>query len=186
MIDRKLKLFLWKRVLLDEILLAELFVFHVIARTKKPFTWETVKQVCRTHTSKCLINYQVSILTPTRQSSNPWGLQIDFLTLFIQPLQLSGTNAAIGGHQTGSHKQQKPILNQPPVLTSSTHPPRGRPPPSVTPESPTRHDSNGELLFSQTSSTNSPSLPEPSSVTTASVVVGLRQSLQSRHCQLPV
>jgi hypothetical protein len=76
----------------------------------------------------------------------------------------------MGGHQTGSHKKQKPIRNSPAVSTSSTHPPRGRPPPSVTPESPTRHDSNGELLFSQTSNTVYPSLPEPSSVTTASVV----------------
>jgi hypothetical protein len=77
----------------------------------------------------------------------------------------------MGGHQTGFHKKQKPIRNSPAVLTLSTHPPRGPPPPLVTPELPTRHDSNGELLFSQTSSTNYPPLPEPSSaVTTASVV----------------
>jgi hypothetical protein len=125
------------------------------------------------HTSKCLINYRSSILTPTRKSSNPWGLQIRFFKLFISPLpHLAVIKTAMGGHQADSHKKQKPIRNSPAVLTSSTHPPRGRPPPPVTPESPTRHNINGELLFSQTSSTNYPRLPEPpssSSVTTASV-----------------
>jgi hypothetical protein len=131
----------------------------------------TVIQVWRTHTSKCLINCQSSILTPSRQSSNPWGIQIHVFTLFISLLHLAVINTAKGGHQAGgSRKKQKPIRNSPAVSASSTHPPRGRPPPWVTPESPTRHDNNGELLFSQTSSTNSPPLPEPSSsVTTASV-----------------
>jgi hypothetical protein len=107
--------------------------------------------------------------TPTRQSSNPWGLQIHLFTLFISPLHLAVINTAMGGHQAGSRKKQKPIRNSPAVSASSTHPPRGCPTPPVTPELPTRHGNNGELLFSQTSSTNSPPLPDPSSVTTASV-----------------
>jgi hypothetical protein len=76
----------------------------------------------------------------------------------------------MGGHQAGSHKKQKPIRNSSAVSTSSTHPPRGHPPPPVTPELPTRYHNNGELLFSQPRGTTSPPLPEPSSsVTTASV-----------------
>jgi hypothetical protein len=111
----------------------------------------TVMQLCRMHMSKCLINYRSSILTPTRQSSNPWGLQIDFLTLFISPLRLAVINTAMGGHQPGSQKKQKRIQNSLAVSTLSTNSPRGRPPPPVTSESPTRHDNNnGKFLFSQT------------------------------------
>jgi hypothetical protein len=129
----------------------------------------TVIQVWRTHTSKRKIKYQSSILTPTRQSSNPWGLHIHFFKLFIAPLQLAGTIIAMGGHQAGSHKKQKPIRNSPAVsILSSTNLPRLRPPPSVTPESPTRHVNNGQLLFLSQSSTNSPPSSEPSSATTAS------------------
>ena len=94
-----------------------------------------------------------------------------FFTQFISPLQLAGTNAAMGGHQAGSHKKQKPIRNSPAVSTLSTNLPRVRPPLSVTPESPTRHDDNGQLLVLSQSSTNSrPPLSEPSSATTASSV----------------
>ena len=128
----------------------------------------TVIHVCRTHTSKCLIIYQVSILTPTRQSSNPWGLQIHFFPLLIPPFQLAGTIIAMGGHQAGSHKKQKPIRNSPAVsILSSTNLPRVRPPPSVTPESPTSHDNNGQLLLLSQSSTSSPPSSEPSSATSA-------------------
>ena len=83
----------------------------------------TVIQVWRTHTSKCKIKYQSSILTPTRQSSNPWGLQIHFFPLLIPPFQLAGTIIAMGGHQAGSHKKQKPIRNSPAVsILSTTNP----------------------------------------------------------------
>jgi hypothetical protein len=119
-------------------------------------------QVCRMHTSKCLLKYQSSILTPTRQSSYPWGL----LTLLIPPLQLAGTIIAMGGHQAGSHKKQKPIWNLPAVSTLSMNLPRVCPPPLVTPKSPTRHDNNGQLLLSQTI-TNSPPLPKHSPAMTA-------------------
>jgi hypothetical protein len=129
----------------------------------------TVIQVYRTHTSKCKIKYQSSILTPTRQSSNPWGLQIHFLTLLIAPLQLAGPIIAMGGHQAG--KKQKPIRNSPAVsILSSTNLLRVCPAPSVTPELPTRHDNNGQLLILSQSSTSSPPSSEPSSATTASFV----------------
>jgi hypothetical protein len=122
--------------------------------------------------SKCKIKYQSSMLTPTRQSSNPWGIQIHFFKLLIAPLQLAGTIIAMGGHQAGSHKKQKPIRNSPAVsILSSTNLPRVHPPPSVTPELPTRHDNNGQLLLLSQSSTNSPPSSEPScSATTASFV----------------
>ncbi len=131
----------------------------------------TVRQVCRTHTSECKIKYQSSILTPMRQSSNPWSLQIHFFQLLIAPLQLAGTIIAMGGHQAGSHKKQKPIRNSPAVsILSSTNLPRVRPLLSVTPELPTIHGNNGQLLLLSQSSTNSPPSSEPSSATTASFV----------------
>jgi hypothetical protein len=74
----------------------------------------------------------------------------------------------MGGHQAGSHKKQKPIRNSPAVsILSSTNLPRVRPPPSVTPESPTSHDNNGQLLLLSQSSTSSPPSSEPSSATNA-------------------
>jgi hypothetical protein len=74
----------------------------------------------------------------------------------------------MGGHQAGSHRKQKPIRNSPAVsILSSTNLPRVRPPPSVTPELPTRHDNNGQLLLLSQSSTNSPPSSKPSSATTA-------------------
>ena len=73
----------------------------------------------------------------------------------------------MGGYQTGSHKKQKPIRNSSAVSTLSTKLPRVPPPPSVTPELPTRHDNNGQLLLSHQSSTNSPPLSDPSSAPTA-------------------
>jgi hypothetical protein len=77
----------------------------------------------------------------------------------------------MGGHQAGSHKKQKPIRNSPAVsILSSTNLPRVRPPPLVTPESPTRHDNNGQLLLLSGSSTSSPPSSEPSSATNASFV----------------
>jgi hypothetical protein len=42
-------------------------------------------------------SYQRSILTSTRQSSNPWGLRIHFLTLFGSPHQLVVISTAMGG-----------------------------------------------------------------------------------------
>jgi hypothetical protein len=84
----------------------------------------------------------------------------------------------MGGHQAGSHKKQKPFQNSPAVSTSSTNPPRDHPPPLVTPDSPPRHNDNGNLLFSQTS-LNSLPLPEPSSVTTASVASHAAANLAS-------
>jgi hypothetical protein len=114
--------------------------FHTdVLRTMLKYVY-TVIQVCRTHISKCLINYRSSILTPTRQSSNPWGLQINFFTLLMSPLHLAAINTAMGGYQAGSHKKQKPIRNLPAVSTLSINPPRGRPPSPDTPESPTRHN----------------------------------------------
>jgi hypothetical protein len=78
----------------------------------------------------------------------------------------------MGGHQAaGSHKKQKPIRNSPAVsILSSTNLPRVRPLLSVTPELPTIHGNNGQLLLLSQSSTNSPPSSEPSSATTASFV----------------
>ncbi len=98
------------------------------------------------------------------------GLQIHFFPLLIPPFQLAGTIIAMGGHQSVSHKKQKPIRNSRAVSILSTDLPRVRPPPLVTPESPTRHDNNGQLLLLSQSSTNSPPSSEPSSATTASSV----------------
>jgi hypothetical protein len=71
------------------------------------------------------------------QSSNHWGLQIKLLTLFISSHQLAVINTAMGGHEPGSPKKREK-RNSPAASKSSTNPPRGRLPPPVTPESPTR------------------------------------------------
>jgi hypothetical protein len=95
-------------------------------------------QLCSPHNmSKCKIIYQRSILTPTRQSSsNPWGLQINFSTLFISPHQLLAViNTAMGGHE----------LELTRCITRIIYP-RGPPPLPVTPELPTRNHHNGDLV----------------------------------------
>jgi hypothetical protein len=83
-------------------------------------------QVHSMYTSKCKYIYQIlSLLTHTKQSSNPWGLQIAFfINCFSTAVAPSRTSCKQQSHERGQAKEKN---NSSAALVSSTNPPRGHP-----------------------------------------------------------